>query len=168
MLCWPLRKRRCQLKNEAVIEKMRRRWRFVTAKWRSFGQNQGDRDGGGLWFCWTVVFSSLVERERERVRVFFSSIFFISFFCLVFFLIFLLSIFLLLFFSPLTFLFIFFFPHNYSLSLSLSIFFLIFLSNRNLLFFLLTISLLFILHYLEIFLYFTFYSKNIFIEFFVL
>jgi hypothetical protein len=87
-----------------------------------FGQNQGDRDGGGYGLVGELflLFSSLVE--RERVRFPFSSIFFSLFnifLSLFFFLIFLLSIFLTPFFLSAHISLYNFFSHNYSLSLSL-------------------------------------------------
>jgi hypothetical protein len=136
LLCWPLRKRRCQFKNEAVIEKIGRRWRFVTAKWgdllgqigvwvwRSFGQNQGDRDGGGLRLGRRVVFTFFFFGRERKSSFFFY--FFSLFFIYFFFSIFRLSIFL----TPIFFLisahislYKFFFSQLFSRTLSLSLYF---------------------------------------------
>jgi len=70
----------------------------------------------GLRFGWRVVFSSLVERERESSFFFF---FFFSFFYLVFFI-----IFFFIFFTLSRFSLYFFFSQLFSRTLSLSLFFL--------------------------------------------
>ena len=168
---------------------MGRRWRFVTAKWgdllgeigvcvwRSFGQNQGDKDDGGLRPGRRVVYTFFFfGRERESKSSFFFYFFlFFSYFSLFFLFNFSSFNFFTPFFSHFS-LYFFFLTIILSRVLSLSLFicFCNFSFQRwlgsfwHLLFFLSKISLLFILHYLEIFLFLTSYSKNIFIEFFFL